>query len=68
MDLSTGFDSLNHELLVAKVNAYGFTHSSLIYSYLSDKWQRTEINNTFSSWVEIMLGVSQGSILGPLLF
>ena len=68
MDLSKGFDSLNHELLVAKLNAYGFAHSSLIYSYLSVRWQRTKINNTFSSWVEIMLGVTQGSILGPLLF
>ena len=70
MDLSKAFDSLNHELLLAKLNAYGFTHSSLclIYSYLSDRWQRTKINNTFNSWVEIMLGVTQGSILGPLLF
>ena len=70
MDLSKAFDSLNHELLVVKLNDYGFTHSSLclIYSYLSDRWQRTKINNTFSSWVDIMLGVPQGSILGPLLF
>ena len=69
-DLSKAFVSLNHELLVAKLNAYGFTHSSLclIYLYLSDRWQRTKINNKFSSWVEIMLGVPQGSILGPLLF
>ena len=46
MDISKAFDSLNHELLVAKLNAYGFTHSSicLIYSYLSDRWQRTKIN------------------------
>ena len=45
-------------------------HSSirLIYSYLSDRWQRIKLNDTFSSWVEILLGVPQGSILGPLLF
>ena len=70
MDLSKAFDSLNHELLEAKLNAYGFTHISLclIYSYLSDRWQGTKINNTFSSWVEMILGMPPGSILGPLLF
>ena len=70
MDLSKAFDTLNHELLIAKLNAYGFSHSSLclIYSYLKNRWQRTKINNTFSSWAEILLGVPQGSILGPLLF
>ena len=70
MDLSKAFDSLNHQLLIVKLNAYGFTHSSLrlMYSHLSDRWQRTKINNTFSSWVAILFGVPQGSILVPLLF
>ena len=70
MDLSKAFDSLNHELLVAKLHAYGFSYSSLklILSYLSNRWQRTKINNTYSSWVEILLGVPQGSIIGPLFF
>ena len=70
MDLSKAFDTLNHELLIAKLNAYGFLHDPLrlLYSYLSNRWQRTKINNTFSSWSEILLGVPQGSILGPLLF
>ena len=70
MDLSKAFDTLNHELLIAKLNAYGFSHDSLhlLYSYLSNRWQRTKINNAFSSWSEILLGVPQGSILGPLLF
>ena len=70
MDLSKAFDSLNHELLVAKLHAYGFSNSSLklILSYLSNRWQRTKVDDTFSSWVEILLGVPQGSILGPLLF
>ena len=68
MDLSKTFDSLNHELLVAKLHAYGFSYSSLklILSNLSNRWQRTKINNTYTSWVEILLGVPQGSILGPL--
>ena len=69
-DLSKAFDCLDHELLIAKLNAYGFDKSSLtfIYSYLSERKQRTKINSSFSSWAEILFGVLQGSILGPLLF
>ena len=40
----------------------------LIQSYLSNRKQRTKINSEFSSWEEILFGVPQGSILGPLLF
>ena len=69
-DLSKAFDCLNHELLIAKLEAYGFDNSSLqyIYSYLSDRKQRTKVNNSFSDWGNILFGVPQGSILGPLLF
>ena len=70
MDLSKAFDTLNHELLIAKLEAYGFDKSALVIllSYLSDRWQRTNINTSFSTWSEILSGVPQGSILGPLLF
>ena len=69
-DLSKAFDCLNHELLIAKLEAYGFDHESLafIYSYLSDRKQRTKVNNSFSSYSEITTGIPQGSIIGPLLF
>ena len=69
-DLSKAFDCLNHELLVAKLNAYGFTLPALklVHDYLSDRKQRTRVNNSYSTWFEILFGVPQGSILGPLLF
>ena len=69
-DLSKVFDCLNHELLVAKLNAYGFTLPALklVHDYLSDRKQRTRVNNSYSTWFEILFGVPQGFILGPLLF
>ena len=68
--MSKAFDSLDHELFIAKLNAYGFslTALKLIHNYLSNRKQRTKINSTYSSLLEIIFGVPQGSILGPLLF
>ena len=70
MDLSKAFDTLNHDLLMAKVEAYGFSVNSLsyIHSYLNKRLQKTNVNNNCSLWKEIFTGVPQGSILGPLLF
>ena len=69
-DLSKAFDCLDHELLTAKLNAYGFSLPALrlINDYLSNRKQRTKIENTYSAWLDIMFMVPQGSILGPLLF
>ena len=41
--------------------------SPLLLSYLSDRWQRTKINTSCSTWSDILSGVPQGSVLGPLL-
>ena len=70
MDLSKAFDYSDHELLIAKLKAYGFHLPALkpIHDYQSNRKQRTQINSSYSSWHEIILGVSQGSILWPLLF
>jgi len=70
MDLSKAFDTLDHELLLAKLQAYGFSKDALllINNYLSNRWQRTKIDTNYSSLAKLLLGVPQGSVLGPLLF
>ena len=67
MDLSKAFNTLNHDLLIAKLGAYGFQTDALRYmkSYLKN---RVRVNKTFSEWERITTVVPQGSLLGPLLF
>ena len=69
-DLSKAFDCLSHELLIAKLHAYGFAIRSLVLicNYLSNCKQRVKVNDSHSSCSEILFGVPQRSILGPLLF
>ena len=69
-DLSKAFDCLSHDLLITKLNGYGFSMAALrlIQNDLSNREQRTKINKEYSSWEEILFRVPQCFILGPLLF
>lgn len=70
MDLSKAFDCIPHDILIAKLKAYGFKQNSLkiIYSYLKGRRQCVRVNGTSSKYQTILAGVPQGSILGPILF
>ena len=63
--LSKAYDCLPHDLLIAKLSPYGFEDSA---TSLSKKYQRVKIGSVFSSYLEILRGVPQGSVLGPILF
>ena len=64
------FDCIDHDLLIVKLNAYGLGNLSLIfiYSYISERKKRTETNSSFGFWAEVLFGVPQDSILGPVTF
>ena len=70
MDLSKAYNCIPHDLLIAKLYAYGLDNSalSLLHSYLSNRKQRVKVNNCFTDWINVIIGISQGSVLGPLLF
>ena len=70
LDLSKAFDTLNFNILLNKLQYYGIDgiSLSLIRSYLTDRFQYVQFENSESDLLEIKTGIPQGSILGPLFF
>ena len=70
VDLSKAFDTVNHNILLQKLDLYCFRGKAnqLLESYLTNRKQFVELNNHRSSYKSITCGVPQGSVLGPLLF
>ena len=70
MNLFKAFDCIPHDLIIAKLAAYGIERETLrlIYSYLKGRKQCVKINNTYSDYNEIISSVPQGSIRGSILF
>ena len=70
IDLSKAFDAISHAILLKKLKSYGFKGRELgwFHDYLFNRSQVVYVGNYFSCQEPIYCGVSQGSILGPLLF
>ena len=70
IDLQRAFDTVNHQILLKKLEYYGIRGTSLSWfsSYLSNRSQYVSVNDHNSSHLNITCGVPQASVLGPLLF
>ena len=70
IDFSRAFDSIDHAILIKKLELYGFDENSLKFmvSYMSNRVQQTTVNGHMSSPAKVTYGTAQGSILGPLIF
>ena len=70
MDLSKALDVIQHDLLLAKLKAYGVGEESctLLKDYLSGRQQQVKVGDTFSNWADTRRRVPQRSVLGPMFF
>ena len=69
LDFAKAFDKVSHSGLLAKLQAYGFDDKTVawILSFLSNRQQRVVLDDYKSDWNEVLSGIPQGSVLGPLL-
>ena len=69
-DYSKAFDKVSHRLLLIKLKAYGIDGRLLAWleAYLQDRKQRVVVGNAMSSWLEVVSGTTQGTVLGFVLF
>ena len=71
LDVSAAFDTIDHQILLSRLNSVSGIQSTALQwfqSYLSDRYQSTSVNNSSSSPSQLMYGVPRGSVLGPILF
>ncbi len=70
LDFSKAFDRVPHERLLLKLNRHGIDGNLLLWlrNFLTERKQRVNIRGSFSTWSSVKSGVSQGSVLGPILF
>ena len=70
LDMSAAFDMVKHDLLIEKLEIYGLDKNSIdwITSYLTNRKQCVSIDGVFSRFLDVTIGVPQGSILGPIFY
>ncbi len=70
LDLMKAFDTVNHDILMRKLQLYGITGNalSMIKSYLTERKQKCQLGDVITSESRVTCGIPQGSIFGPFLF